>query len=201
MRPEPGHASAVAAAFDQRAAAYDDGALHRDLAGAVARFASAAGARTVLDAATGTGLVLRAIASCGLPARLIGVDISAGMLEVARAALPEGRFIQASAGRLPVAGGSVDLVTCVTAMHLMAEPDAVLTEFARVLAAGGCLVLATFQQAPDRSLADRPYRTDHRRFATAGRVARAAAPAGFRVTRSATGRYGGQRCLLTELTR
>lgn len=201
MRTEPGHASAVAAAFDQRAAAYDDGALHRDLADAVARFASAAGARTVLDAATGTGLVLRALASPGPPTRLVGVDISAGMLKVARAALPGGRFIAASAERLPVAGGAVDLVTCVTAMHLMADPDAVFTEFARVLAARGRLVLATFQQAPDRSLADRPYRTDHPRFATADRVARAAAPAGFSVARSATGLYGGQRCLLTELTR
>lgn len=201
MRPELGHASAVAAAFDRRAATYDDGALHRDLAAAVARFASADGARTVLDAATGTGLVLRAIAYLGPAARLIGVDISAGMLEVARAALPDGRFIAASAERLPVAGDSVDLVTCVTAMHLMVEPDAVFTEFARVLAAHGRLVLATFQQAPDRSLADRPYRTDHPRFATSDLVARAAAPVGFSVARSATGLYGGQRCLLTELTR
>jgi ubiquinone/menaquinone biosynthesis C-methylase UbiE len=200
MRPETDHASTVAAAFDQRAATYDDSALHRDLADAVARFATAAGARTVLDVATGTGLVLRTFASRGVPARLIGADISAGMLEVARAALPGGRFLQASADRLPVANGAVDLVTCVTAMHLMAEPEAALAEFARVLAAGGRLVLATFQQAPDRSCADRPYRTIHPRFATTDLVAREAAPAGFAVSRSETGTYGEQHCLLTELT-
>lgn len=199
MQAEADHASTVAAAFDQRAATYDDNALHRDLADAVARFAPAAGVRTVLDAATGTGLVLRAIAARDSRARLIGADISAGMLEVARAALPTGQFLKASADRLPLRDCSVDLVTCVTAMHLMAEPGAVFAEFARVLAAGGRLVLATFQQAPDRSRPDRPYRTIHPRFATADLVAAEAAPAGFTVTRSATGTYAEQHCLLTDL--
>lgn len=199
MQAEADHASSVAAAFDQRAATYDDSALHRDLADAVARFAPTAGARTVLDAATGTGLVLRAIRSRGSAARLIGADISTGMLEVARAAFPAAQFLKASAERLPVADGSVDLVTCVTAMHLMDEPEAVFAEFARVLAPDGRLVLATFQQAPDRSCADRPYRTSHPRFATVDLVAREAAPAGFTLSRSATGTYAEQRCLLTEL--
>lgn len=200
MWSEADQASTVAAAFDQRAATYDDNALHRDLADAVARFVPACGIETVLDVATGTGLVLRAIASRYSPARLIGVDISPGMLEVARAALPTGQFLKASADRLPVTDGSVDLVTCVTAMHLMAEPETVFAEFARVLAADGRLVLATFQQAPDRSCADRPYRTSHPRFATAALVAQEAAPAGFTVSRSAAGTYGEQHCLLTELT-
>lgn len=42
MRPESDHEAVVAAAFDQRAATYDDSAPHRDLAEEAARFASRA---------------------------------------------------------------------------------------------------------------------------------------------------------------
>ncbi|MCL2584902.1 MAG: hypothetical protein FWE35_20865 [Streptosporangiales bacterium] len=65
--------SAVAAAFDERAPAYDESVLHRDIARAVADFARLDGVRVVLDVGTGTGLVLRAIAARHGRARLIGV--------------------------------------------------------------------------------------------------------------------------------
>jgi ubiquinone/menaquinone biosynthesis C-methylase UbiE len=193
------HRSAVAASFDQRAPTYDASALHREVAVAVAEFAALAGIRSVLDVATGTGLVLRAIGSRNARIRLIGVDISAGMLEVARRELPSAALIAGQAERLPVSEGSVDLVTCVTAMHLMDEPGAVFAEMARVLAPQGRLVLATFQVAPDQSYANRPYRTNHPAFATPDLVAAAAAPAGFTPARTKTGRCGDDLCLLTEL--
>lgn len=191
--------SAVAASFDNRAPAYDASVLHRDLAYAVADFAALDGVRVVLDVATGTGLVLRAIAARDAHVRLIGVDISAGMLEVARDELPAGKFIEGRAEQLPVRDATIDLVTCVTAMHLMADPGVVLAEIARAMAPRGRLLLATFQPPPGRPGTSRPYHTNHAAFQTADRVAAAAAPAGFAVSRSATGRYGGEACLLTEL--
>lgn len=191
--------STVAHAFDERATTYDESALHRDLAAAVARFAHATKARVVLDVATGTGLVLRALAERGRPAQLTGIDVSTGMLQAARARLPNAALIQARAEQLPVRDAAVDLVTCVTALHLVSEPNHVFNEFARVLAPGGRAVLATFQTAPDNSLRDRPYRTNHAAFATPDLIARAAAPAGFTLTRTASGQYGGETCLLTEL--
>ncbi|WP_429608163.1 hypothetical protein [Staphylococcus aureus] len=54
--------AAVRARFDGRAAEYDESAMHRELAAAVAAFADLDGVRDVLDVATGTGLVLRALA-------------------------------------------------------------------------------------------------------------------------------------------
>jgi ubiquinone/menaquinone biosynthesis C-methylase UbiE len=193
--------STVAAAFDERAATYDASALHRELAEAVVEFAHLSEARVVLDIATGTGLVLRAIASREPSARLVGLDISRGMLMIARAALPESQFIEAAAEQLPMADGSVDLITCVTAMHLIADPDIVFAEFARALAPQGRLVLATFEPMPTGSPVARPYRTNHSAFQSAQLVARAAAPSGLTLRRSATGSYGGEACLLTELSR
>lgn len=98
----------------------------------------------MVDVATGTGLVLRAIAERHPQARLVGVDLSAAMLAVARAALPQAHLLQADAAALPVAGGAADLVTCVTALHLLAEPALAFDEWARVLRPGGRLVTATF---------------------------------------------------------
>ena len=194
------HLSTVAASFDERAPMYDASVMHRGVARAVADFVVLDGVRAVLDVATGTGLVLRAIAVRDPQVRLIGIDISAGMLEVARNELPAGEFIEGRAERLPLLDASVDLVTCATAMHLMAEPGVVFSEIARVLAPRGRLVLATFQPPPGHSDASRPYRANHAAFETADLVAAAAAPAGFSVSRNATGRYGDDVCLLTELT-
>lgn len=191
--------STVAASFDDRAPTYDASVMHRDLAYAVADFAALDGVRVVLDVATGTGLVLRAIAARYPHVRLIGVDISAGMLEVARDELPCGNFVEGRAEQLPVRDGTIDLVTCVTAMHLMADPGLVFAEIARAMAPRGRLVLATFRPPTGRSGANRPYRTDHAAFQAADLVAAVAAPAGFAVSRTATGRYGDDDCLLTEL--
>jgi len=192
--------STVAASFDERAPTYDASVMHRDLACAVADFAMLDGVRAVLDVATGTGLVLRAIAARDAQMRLIGVDISAGMLEVARHELPAAEFIEGRAEQLPVRDATIDLVICATAMHLMADPGVVFTEIARVLAPRGRLILATFQPPPGHPIANRSYRANHAAFQTADLVAAAAAPAGFTISRKATGRYGDDVCLLTELT-
>jgi ubiquinone/menaquinone biosynthesis C-methylase UbiE len=193
--------SAVAASFDERASTYDASLLHRDLANAVADFAVLDEVRVVLDIATGTGLVLRAMAAQNGQARLVGVDISAGMLRVARYELPAGEFIEGRAEQLPVRDAAIDLVTCVTAMHLMADPGAALAEIARVLAPRGRLVLATFQSLSNRSSANPPYRTNHAAFQSADLVAATAAPVGFAVSRSVTRLCDGHVCLLTELAR
>ncbi|NYI45696.1 ubiquinone/menaquinone biosynthesis C-methylase UbiE [Nocardioides aromaticivorans] len=144
LRQAQAQQQAVAAHYDARAATYDASGMHRDLAALVAERAPDLGDGLVVDVATGTGLVLRAIATRRPEARLVGVDLSPGMLAVARTALPRAQFVQADAAALPVAGESVDLMTCVTALHLLAEPELAFDEWARVLRPGGRLVTATF---------------------------------------------------------
>ncbi len=113
--------------FDERAAHYDESDMHRGVADAVARFASLDGVDAVLDVATGTGLVLRALrdrlARQGAQEpRLVGVDLSPQMLMVARRELPGATLEVADAASLPLPDASVDLVTCVTALHILPDP-------------------------------------------------------------------------------
>lgn len=199
--------AAIRERFDSRAEQYDDNVMHRELAAAVAEFADYDGVQTVLDVATGTGLVLRAVAAkhpSGLD--LIGVDLSPGMLAVARRELPAARFIEGEAEALPIADASADLVTCVTALHIFADPRVVFDEFARVLAPEGTLVTATFAHGPDHGHgqgAGAPntpgYEPNHAPFQTPEALAAVAAPAGFVVTRSAYRSFGDDACLLAEL--
>ncbi|WP_022882271.1 class I SAM-dependent methyltransferase [Gryllotalpicola ginsengisoli] len=193
----------IIARFDERAADYDDSAMHRALAEAVAGFADFDQVGTVLDVGTGTGLVLRAIAARHPSLRLVGVDVTPGMLAVARRELPAAEFIEGRAEELPVADAAADLVTCVTVLHLVADPAAVFDEFARMLAPEGTLVTATFAVRPEHGhgagAATPGYTPNHAPFQTPEALAEVAAPAGFVLARHETVDVGDDRVLIAEL--
>lgn len=92
----------------------------------------------VLDLAAGTGELCRLAMKRG--AVLLGVDLSAGMLAVARRRA-DCALIQADAEALPIPDGSVDAVTCGFALRNFVALEPVLAEAARVLRPGGRLVL------------------------------------------------------------
>lgn len=194
---------AIVARFDSRASEYDGSAMHRALAEAVAAFVRLDGVDTVLDVATGTGLVLRALRP-DHPVRMVGVDLSPGMLAVARAALPGAELVVADATALPLADGSVDLVTCSTALHLIEAPDAAFAEWVRVLRPGGRVVTATFGLGTDlaahsHSDAPPPYPVHPERFRTAELVGAAAAGSGLVVTRHQDWTHGDESVVIVEL--
>lgn len=91
----------------------------------------------VLDVAVGTGLVAREAATlAGSPAKVVGVDVSFGMLRAAR--LPEGiRKVQGPAERLPFRDRSFDFVSMGFALRHVADLDAIFAEYFRVLRPGG----------------------------------------------------------------
>jgi ubiquinone/menaquinone biosynthesis C-methylase UbiE len=208
----------IAARFDARAPRYDESVQHVALAAAAARFAAegltgdGGAPRRVLDVATGTGLVLRALADLALlpvpaqPGDVVGLDASAGMLAVARTHLREVTWVEGDAQRLPYDDGAFDLVTCVTGLHLMADPVAALAEWRRVLAPAGRVVLATFaSDAP--AGAPRDPDDPHARVGTPELLAGLAKAARFQVRRSERWEHvvdGADApddvCLLTELT-
>jgi len=199
-------------AFDARAGDYDENAMHRALAASVARFARVPDDATVVDAATGTGLVARALLARRPGLHITGVDISPGMLAVARTAEPRIDWIEADAAALPLDEGSVDLVTCVTALHLFAEPDHAIAEWARVLRPGGRVVAATFvsgghhgknhaEHSSAQHPAGVPYPRDHASFATPERLQARYAPVGLRIDRVATWVRTDDRMLITEAVR
>jgi SAM-dependent methyltransferase len=116
----------------------------RSFLGVFAQLVHAAGSGPVVDVGCGTGLVTAHLASLGLDVR--GVDLSPGMLAVARRNNPGLRFDEASMTdlRLPVANFT-GLVAWYSIVHVPPKhrPD-VFSSFARALAPGG-YALVSFQ--------------------------------------------------------
>lgn len=96
--------------------------------------------KTVLDVACGDGHLLRLLADSSRQLQLIGVDMSQGELDIARATLPDHvLLLKERAQEMSVATGSVDIVLSHMALMLMDEIEQVLREIHRVLAPGGTL--------------------------------------------------------------
>lgn len=98
-----------------------------------------------LDVACGTGILAREIASrIGARGHVAGVDPSPGMIAVAGRMAPGIEWREGVAESLPFPAGSFDVV--VSQFGLMFFPDRrrALGEMARVLAAGGRLAVAVF---------------------------------------------------------
>jgi SAM-dependent methyltransferase len=93
-----------------------------------------------LDAACGTGRFSVVLAERGH--RVIGVDSSPEMLEVACAKLPNADFHLGELDDLPVPDASVDVIVCALALTHVADLAPVMAEFARVVRPGGHVVIA-----------------------------------------------------------
>ena len=101
----------------------------------------------VLDLATGTGRLPAAL--LGDPrfrGRIVGLDISAGMLAKARERLAPfgGRsvLLHQKAEPLPFPDETFDVVSCLESVELLADRDAHFREFLRVLKPGGILLIS-----------------------------------------------------------
>ena len=101
----------------------------------------------VLDLACGTGDLCRELASSRL--RPVGVDLSYGMLAAARTDAP---LLQGDALRLPFPDGSVAGVTCGFALRNFASLPPFFAELARVVRPGGRVALLEVAEPPNRLL-------------------------------------------------
>lgn len=93
---------------------------------------------TVVDVGAGTGKLTRLLEPTG--ARVVAVEPVAAMREQLRRAVPEVEVLDATAGAIPLADRSVDVIVCAQAFHWFATAE-VLAEFARLLPPGGWLAL------------------------------------------------------------
>lgn len=154
--PNPDYLAATRAAYDTVAADY--AVLLADLLeqlpwdrAVLATFAELVlrdGLAPVADIGCGPGRLTGHLHALGLD--VFGVDLSPGMLEVARRALPDLRFVEGSMTALDLADASLGAVVAwYSLIHIPpADVPAVLDEFSRVLAPGGQLLLA-FQVGSD----------------------------------------------------
>ena len=103
------------------------------------------GALTILDVGCGTGEITARLAELYPKARLVGVDLIARHLELARdrAAAFGARvvFQEADAFALPFADASFDLVVCRHMLQAVPRPHDAMAEMVRVLRPGGRLHL------------------------------------------------------------
>lgn len=127
----------LAPAYDRRWAFYVRASVRETLR----RLEPAPGAR-VGDIGCGTGELLRRLQEVEPSARGVGVDLSYGMLSVARAKLGgSGALVAADAARLPLASDGLDLAVSTNSLHFWRRPRRALREIARILRPGGRLLV------------------------------------------------------------
>jgi ubiquinone/menaquinone biosynthesis C-methylase UbiE len=138
------------AAFGRRAQRYDEdwrGRLHHQIADRTVDLALTCvpAPRQILDVGCGTGYLLGQLAARAPQAgALAGIDAAPAMIEVARSAATDGRvrLVVGTAEQLPWPDRTFDLVVSTTSFDHWADQRVGLAQCARVLAPGGCLVLA-----------------------------------------------------------
>jgi MPBQ/MSBQ methyltransferase len=139
--------SAVAQLFDAMAPTYDDlepwyEHLYAVLHGILRETIGPAppGGGSALDAGCGTGFQSALLTELGWDAH--GIDVSAGLLAVARRRLPGAALALASVETLPYPDASFDaIVCCGSTLSFVDEPARALAELGRVLRPGGRLLL------------------------------------------------------------
>ena len=104
---------------------------------------------SVLDVCTGTGLVASDIVD-SFSCRVVGIDLSDGMIEQARRNLksagmaPAVRLVKGCAESLPFADGSFDAIVFTYLLRYVEDPEATLVELFRVLRPGGQMMSLEF---------------------------------------------------------
>lgn len=147
-------ASGVRAAYDAIARAYDsrfgDELDRKPLDRALLNgFADLIGAGPLADVGCGPGHVTRFLAA--RHAEVIGIDLSPGMIGVARQRAPGLSFAVGSMLRLPAASGSwAGAIALYSIIHLTArERTAAFGELARAVRPGGWLLVAFHIDSPE----------------------------------------------------
>ncbi len=141
-RPDRSH-------FDRRGATYDRAEIHHRIVEILAAGADIAPGLSVLDVATGTGLMaFEAARRVGPAGQVVGVDVSDGMLaEANRKAAGTGlrniAFVLGDAERLELPPARFDRLVCASALVLMSDIPRALRHWHGLLKPGGIIAFDT----------------------------------------------------------
>ena len=169
----------LAGKYDRRWSRYVERSVRETL-----RRTPAASGERLLDVGCGTGTLLARLGAERPGVGGWGVDLSTGMLRVAREKLPPRiPLVAADVQRLPLAASSFDVVVSSSSLHYWPHPTDALSEIARVLHPGGLLVLTDwcndFVTIRALDLALRAFDSAHQRAYTSEECERLLREAGF----------------------
>lgn len=135
--------------FDRRTAYDDEGDSHPREARRLLEYVSCESGQTILDIATGTGLVAVPAAQKVIPdGFVIGVDISPGMLSQARSKIAAREInnlelIEADIESVEFQPEQFDMIFCCSALVYISDIPAILNKCYNWLKSGGCLAFTT----------------------------------------------------------
>lgn len=155
VRARPDPTGFIRSHYDQVAGRYDRliQIPERLLFGDGRQWATSEASGDVLEIAVGTG---RNLPYYRAGVRVVGVDLSSGMIEVARARREEAaadvelQVVDAQA--LPYPSGSFDTVVATLALCTIPDDAKAVAEIARVLRPGGKLILLEHVRSPSRAV-------------------------------------------------
>ncbi|MGL5058871.1 MAG: class I SAM-dependent methyltransferase [Microcoleus sp.] len=140
----------IADLYTRRSPTYDSSDWHLQMARRLVEFGQVSSGQQILDIATGTGHVAFAAAEIvGSTGRVLGVDISAGMLDRAKQKALElsfnnTEFLLADAEALTFENNSFDRIFCCSAFIWMSDLHAALTLWHNLLKSGGIIGIVAF---------------------------------------------------------
>jgi ubiquinone/menaquinone biosynthesis C-methylase UbiE len=148
--------------YDRVAPEYEGwaGGLHSKVAAKLVELAAPRRGEAVLDVGCGTGLVTHLLAAeVGAKGSVVGIDLSARMLDLARRrSRPNTTFMAMAAESMVFREGSFDLITYGQSLPYLLDPLASLEEAARLLRAGGRVALSLHRRSLQTEAQDLFYR-------------------------------------------
>jgi len=148
------HYDSVAPVYDMRYDSDMGRAYHQHISDAL--LASLPPGTSLLDLGCGTGLFMRKYGETG--GNAVGLDISRGMIENARARCNGFEFCMGTAEELPFRDHSFDAISCLLAFSYLPCPDRMLSEVIRILRPGGRIAVCTLSRNMLTSLVPAIYR-------------------------------------------
>jgi SAM-dependent methyltransferase len=117
-----------------------------DLPATVLDLAAPGAAGTIVDVGCGNGIYLAELAKRGFAGRVVGLDLSTGMLAAARSRLDGAAtrpaLLNADASALPLRDGDADLALAPHMLYHVPDPVQAVRELRRVTRPGGRVVIA-----------------------------------------------------------
>jgi len=112
------------------------------------------GGETVADVGCGNGAYLAELARRRHAGPVLGVDLSAGMLQAARSRAPGASLIAGDAAALPLRDDTSDLTLAIHMLYHVGEPAVAVRELRRITRPGGQVIVVLNGEAHLRELRD-----------------------------------------------